>query len=408
MPQIKFTDTTLAKLSADKTTWFSDPSTKGLQLCVTAGGTKTWYVNRWDAQAQKVRRVKLGQWASKGTHCRWAKDQVAVAFNDVREGRAKTKAEVAQEQVGIPTLREAFDREMQYRRNRKAAYGGPIAANTDRDYCRAFESYLGKWSDIRMDEIDVGAIQRALDDLSEEKPFAAHKVNIVVGMTFARAARMIGAPLRVLTPKLDKNPTMQQREIDTSVAWADRWAEIESIENEVIRLFWMCRWYTGMRGDMLRKLKWADVDLDAGTAIVRTGLKKVKSERLIALSDQVKQWFERLSELRHDDCDWVFPSRRIMGDERGHMDQPDRLPLSAPGDMRHLWNEANRNVQCREAVIKWLCGQALNSSETKNLGLYGVVDVALQRRIANEIAAVIDQRIGRAPCNVVEIGRARA
>jgi len=163
-----------------------------------------------------------------------------------------------------------------------------------------------------------------------------------------------------------------------------------------------------MRGDMLRKLKWADVDLDAGTAIVRTGLKKVKSERLIALSNQVKQWFERLSELRHDDCDWVFPSRRIMGDERGHMDQPDRLPLSAPGDMRHLWNEANRNVQCREAVIKWLCGQALNSSETKNLGLYGVVDVALQRRIANEIAAVIDQRIGRAPSNVVEIGRARA
>lgn len=402
MPQMKFTDTAIAKLTADKTTWFSDPSAKGLQLCVTPNGVKTFYVNKWDKAAQKTRRVMLAQWASKGTHAAWAKEQVGKVVLDIKEGKAKTKAETAVERAGIPTLREAFDREMQYRRNRKAAYGGPIAANTDRDYCRAFDMYLTKWADARMDEIDVGAIQRALDDLSDEKPFAAHKVNIVLGMTFARASRMIGAPLRVLTPKLDKNPTMQQRDLDTSVAWADRWAEIEGIENEVIRLFWMCRWYTGMRGDMLRKLTWADVDLEAGTMLVRTGLKKVKGDRLIAMSDQVKAWFERLREIRQDDCDWVFPSRRIMGDERGHMDQPDRLPLSAPGDMRHLWNEANRNVQCRESVIKWLCGQALNSSETKNLGLYGVVDVALQRRVANEIAKVIDARIGRAPSSVID------
>lgn len=69
MPHIRFTDTNLARLSADKTTWFTDPDVKGLQLCVTAGGTKTWYVNRWDSNAQKTRRVKLGQWARTGSHC---------------------------------------------------------------------------------------------------------------------------------------------------------------------------------------------------------------------------------------------------------------------------------------------------------------------------------------------------
>ena len=52
MPQIKFTDTNLKTLSADSTTWFSDPTCKGLQLCVTAGGVKTWYVNKWDLAAQ--------------------------------------------------------------------------------------------------------------------------------------------------------------------------------------------------------------------------------------------------------------------------------------------------------------------------------------------------------------------
>ena len=76
MPAIKFTDTNLKTLSADKTTWFTDPSVKGLRLCVTAGGTKTWYVNKWDPTAQKVRAVKLGHWADRGTHCAWAKGQV--------------------------------------------------------------------------------------------------------------------------------------------------------------------------------------------------------------------------------------------------------------------------------------------------------------------------------------------
>ncbi len=41
MPAIKFTDTNLRTLSADKTTWFTDPDVKGLRLCVTSGGTKS-------------------------------------------------------------------------------------------------------------------------------------------------------------------------------------------------------------------------------------------------------------------------------------------------------------------------------------------------------------------------------
>lgn len=408
MPQIKFTDTTIAKLTAEKTIWYTDPSVKGLQLCVTAKGAKTWYVNRWDTQAQKTRRIKLGPFASKGTHTRWAKDQVGKRVLDVIEGRAQTRVEQAQARAGIPTLREAFDREMQYRRNRDKAFGGPIHDKTANDYQRAFDRYLITWADARMDDIDVGAMQRALDDLSESKPFAAHKVNMVVGMTFNRAARMIGSRLKVLTPKLDSNPTMLQRDIDFTIPWADRWAEIELVENEHKRLAWMCRWYSGMRGDMLRKLTWDDIDLDAGTMMVRTGLKKVKGARLIAMSDQVRTWFERLHEIRFDDCDFVFPSRRRNARSvRGPLDALDRLPLTCEGDLRHLWNEATQDVETREMVLRWLCGQSLTTNETRNLGLYGTVPVERQRKVANEIARVIDTRIGRAgSSNVVDLKRA--
>ncbi len=410
MPQIKFTDTAVAKLKADAMTWYSDPSAKGLQLSVTPGGTKTWYVVKWDSATRKTRRVKLGQWAPRGMHCAWAKDQVGKVMLDVKEGKVATKAEKAIERAGIPTLREAFDREMQFRRNRGAAYGGPIHARTDDSYTRAFDKYLATWADDKMDEIDVGAIQRALDDLSEVKPFAAHKVNIVLGMVFVRASRMIGKPLQVLTPKLAQNPKMQKRALDTSVDWSDRWAEIEQVENEHKRLLLQVRWFTGMRGEMLRGLTWDDIDLAKGTMMVRTGLKQAKGDgkRLIAMGDQVKGWFERLAEIRFEDSDLVFPSRRVVGDARGPLDALDRLPLTCEGDLRHLWNEATHEVETREMVLHWLCGQALAKGEQKNLGLYGVVPVERQRKVANEIAKVISSRIGMTPANVIEIRQATA
>lgn len=236
MPQIRFTDTAVAKLKADAMTWYSDPVAKGLQLSVTPGGTKTWYVVKWDPATQKTRRVKLGQWATRGMHCAWAKDQVGKVMLDVKEGKVATKAEKAIERAGIPTLREAFDKEMGYRRARPASLGGAIHARTDDSYTRAFDKYLATWADDKMDEIDTAAIQRALDDLVNEKPFAAHKVNVVLGITFKRAERMLNKRLPGLPPKLEKNPKMQKRDLDTSVDWADRWAEIAKVENEHKRL----------------------------------------------------------------------------------------------------------------------------------------------------------------------------
>ena len=60
MPHIKFTDTNVGAIpTPDKTVWYTDPKQKGLRLCVTKTGVKTWYVNKWDPTANKVRSVKL-------------------------------------------------------------------------------------------------------------------------------------------------------------------------------------------------------------------------------------------------------------------------------------------------------------------------------------------------------------
>lgn len=48
MPKIHLTDTVVQRDCVaidDKTTWYSDTETTGLQLCVTPAGAKTWYLH---------------------------------------------------------------------------------------------------------------------------------------------------------------------------------------------------------------------------------------------------------------------------------------------------------------------------------------------------------------------------
>lgn len=94
---------------------------------------------------------------------------------------------------------------------------------------------------------------------------------------------------------------------------------------------------TGFRHEAsLRPLTWQQVDLIKGT-VTFGRLKRQEDERTIVLSDETLRLFEQLWAIRVDGCDWVFPSRRLVGDRRGHLDVLDRLPLTSAGDLRHLF-----------------------------------------------------------------------
>lgn len=427
MPKIKFTDTAVEKkcIAHDgKTTWYSDTETKGLQLCVTPGGSKTWYLNKWDPNAKKVRRVKLGQFATKGNHTKWARSQAGAKAGQIEAGEVLTREERKQEKASIPTLREAFELEVQARQNPDDPNDKPVSEQTVTYYRTLLDKHVGDILDQTVDELDGRTIQRNLDALYASNPYAAHKLHCA--LRYARPQVEIALDTENLPyrwPRLRKMPTMRDRKDtdrknakviqDTSIPWAVRWAKIQEVENEHIRLFWQVRWYTGFRGVGLERLTWDDIDLHAGTFTVSTGLKRVKGKRLIAMSDVVKGWFERLWEIRHDDCPWVFPSRRVIGDERPHITPPDSLAMDGPiefkmaaGHLRHCWNEAAADVDCREMVLHWLTGQALNKGDAKNLGLYATIPVERHRRVANEIASVITSRIQDSPANVVELARA--
>ena len=90
---------------------------------MTKGGVKTWWVNKWDPVAQKVRAVKLGQWANQGTHCAWAKKQMGAVLLDIQEGNVQTRdeRELEKSSLGIPTFSQALDQYIEHRTSERAS-----------------------------------------------------------------------------------------------------------------------------------------------------------------------------------------------------------------------------------------------------------------------------------------------
>ena len=164
MPHIKYTDSILKTLTVDKTTWFTDPSCKGLRLCVTLGGTKTWYVNKWDPTSQKTRSVKLAQWANKGAHCRWAKDQVGKVALDITTGNVFTREEkeVSQVALGIPTFRDALEQYIEHRTTSRQSGRARMMEGTAYEYRGSFNKHLARWADVHVDELPILEINQYL------------------------------------------------------------------------------------------------------------------------------------------------------------------------------------------------------------------------------------------------------
>lgn len=258
MPHIKFTDSTLKTLTVDKTTWFTDPSCKGLRLCVTGGGTKTWYVNKWDPTSQKTRSVKLTQWANKGAHCRWAKDQVGKIAHDIATGNVLTRDEheIAQTALGIPTFRDALEQYIEHRTTTRQSGQARMMESTAYDYRMSFNRHLARWANVKVDELPILEINQYPNTVQIDTPNAAHLAALVAAATVRFINRLcaLALPIPSLLDGTRMKSRVQTGKLDMSVPWLDRKQEIDAIKNEHIRLAWMITWYTGFRGRGLRAL----------------------------------------------------------------------------------------------------------------------------------------------------------
>jgi integrase len=298
----------------------------------------------------------LAQWATQGTHCRWAKDQVGKIALDITTGNVRTREEHNTEQaaLGIPTFRNALEQYIEHRTTARQSGRARMMEGTAYEYRGSFNKHLARWADVHVDELPILEINQYLNNLQIGTPNAAHLAASVAGATVRFINRLcaLALPIPSLLDGTRMKSRVQTGKLDMSVPWIDRKSEIDAIKNEQIRLAWMITWYTGFRGRGLRALTWDRVDLDAGK-VTFDRLKRQEVEREIVIADDVVRLFKRLHEIRDDEYGWVFPSRRKVDEVRGHLDVLDRLPLTAAGDLRHLWMSTAREVAPRH-VHRWL------------------------------------------------------
>lgn len=396
-----FTDSAILRIKAQETTeWYSDKSYRGLRLSVTSGGTKTWYASKWDGTAQKSRQVKIGQFPKMKRDEAWRIASEVKSEMDAGEfmSRAEKAVMAIVEEAPLPNLATALDAYLTHQTGPRFSGKGRMQEETAKEYRRTFDLHLSQWANVKIDALPTRNINQHLNALQQAHPHAAYRAHAVIGATLRHACKVhaVVLPIPTLTD-ITKQPT---REIDRTIDWEDRWAEIQAVDNPIKRACWEIRWHMGVRENVLRSLTWAHVDLDAGT-VTFDRIKRDERGRVIAMSDYSLSVFKRLRAMHHSD--WVFPSVRRMKGKPTHLDVLDRLPLTAPGDVRHLWNEAAMSVVIPYHLQRWLNQQNLKDKEIAMLGHYGVPDLDAQRDAANKVSTYIMSRCGVAPSSVVEL-----
>jgi len=369
--QISLNDTEVDRLKFGPLKWYSHKGDKfaGLRIGVSKTA-KTWYLSKRDPHSGKTRSIKLGRFPAMTRDMAWVEAQARATRID--NGTPETD--------NMPTFRQQLEAYIAFRSADRKSGRAPLKPKTAKEYRACVDNHFSEWTDKRLDKIPVSKAEKHMNELQADKPYAAQQLHVLVGAVFN-----FDHHLKLVTPRLKEQTKMQRRKLDRTVPWADRLAEIEEIDNIVIRTCWLVRWHTGSRENVLRGLTWDDVDLDEGT-ITYPRLKKDENPRTIAMSKTVKALFKQLENLH---ATWVFPS--IRNDV--HIDQLDRLTLTCPGDLRHLWHDAAMMVGTSPYMMRWLNGQNLKAGEVDMLGHYGEVDdLNAQRDAADKVSSYIETR----------------
>lgn len=371
MPKIQLNDTEVARLRHGPLTWYSHNGDKfaGLRLAVTKSA-KTWYVSKRDPHSGKVRSIKLGRFPAMSRDDAWKDAELRASRIDNADPEAGE----------MPTFREQLEKYITFRTADRKTGKAKMREATGDDYRACAELHFADWMDTKLDEIPIRKVEEHLNDLQAAKPYAAQRMHVIAGAVFK-----FDHHLQLTPPRLKEQTRMQARELDRKIEWADRWAEIEAVDNPVKRICWMLRWHTGSRENVLRALTWQDVDLERGT-VTFPRLKRDENGRTIALSDYSWALFKRLV---GQHTKWCFPSVR----NGVHLDALDRLPLTSPGDLRHLWHDAAMLTGTPVYMMRWLNGQNLKAGEVDMLGHYGQIDdIDAQQEAANRISSYIKTR----------------
>lgn len=384
--------------SAGQRATYHDTKTTGLQLRVTALGTKTYSVYR-RLKAGQPERITLGKFPSMTVE--QARKSAAALNSEIESGASP--AAVKRAVKAELTFSEAFDDFIERKRKRD---GTPISDKTKRDYSDLLRLYLDGIKRKKLSAIERSEIKAIHSKTTKKSAAQADRVVAVVSsvFTFMMAHELFSGQNPATL--IQKNPAPSRDRFLQADELTPFFKALSASTNEIMRDFFLLALLTGARRANVSAMRWADIDLAAG--VWRIAKTKNGTPQTVTLSPEAVTVLESR---KAGVGEFVLPGEG----KTKHIVEPKKAwatLLKAAGIKNLRIHDLRRTLgswQARTGASLPIIGKSLNHKTHQATAIYARLDLDPVRQSVNTATAAMMEAAGvRQPAKVVAIGQGRA
>lgn len=372
---------------------YHDAKTTGLQLRVTASGTKTYSVYR-RLKAGQPERITLGKFPSMTVE--QARKSAAALNSEIESGASP--AAVKRAMKAELTFGEAFDDFIERKRKRD---GTPISDKTKRDYSDLLRLYLDGIKRKKLSAIERSEIKAIHSKTTKKSAAQADRVVAVVSsvFTFTMAHELFSGQNPATL--IQKNPAPSRDRFLQADELTPFFKALSESTNIVMRDFFLLALLTGARRANVCAMRWADIDLVA--CVWRIAKTKNGTPQTVTLSPEAVA----VLDARKDDGGvFVFPGDGVTG----HIVEPKKAwatLLKTAGIKNLRIHDLRRTLgswQARTGASLPIIGKSLNHKTHQATAIYARLDLDPVRQSVNTATAAMMEAGGmKEKAEVVQI-----
>jgi integrase len=351
--------------------YYFDAATPALTVCVTAVGTKTFYLYR-RVQGRPA-RIKLGRYPEIGLH--QARQDAQRANGDVARGLDPQAAK--RNLRDETTFSELFEHWMAHAKLHKKTWASDQ---------RLYNCYLAGWKSRKLSQITKADVQSLHGKMGTANGrYMANRVLALVSAMFGKATDLEPG---ILNPA--ENVTRFKEKSRERFLQGDELPRFfQSLRQEpdrVLRDFFAVALFTGARRGNVLAMAWADVHLERGTWVIPDT--KSGDALTIPLAPEV---VEVLEARQANGSPWVFPGRG----KSGHLEEPKiawarLLARAGIADLRiHDLRRTLGSWQAAVGSSLQVIGKSLGHKNQSTTAIYARLNLDPVRQSVGAAAAAI-------------------
>lgn len=386
----------LPKPEAGQRAVYLDAKTTGLQLRVTATGSKTFSVYR-RVKGGRPERVTLGSFPAMTIE--QARKLAARVNAEIEDGSSPAKVKRAYRDE--PTFADVFVRFLTEKRKRD---GQPLSERTKRDYQDSVRLHLSKLQALKLSQIGRDDVRRAHAAITKISPASANRAVALISSVFNYA-------IDELAIYAGPNPAAKIKK--NYEAPRERFAQADemprlfaAMADDPMGDFFLLSLLTGARRANVQAMRKSEINLSEG--VWRIPMTKNGTPQNVTLSPEAGSVISRRME--RTETDYIFPG----SGKTGHLVEPKKawariLKNAGLENLRiHDLRRTLGSWQAKSGASLTVIGKSLNHKTHQATSIYARLDLDPVRQSVNTATSAMMEAAGlKQAAEVVPLKEAR-